>query len=152
MPTRSDANNSAAHSERVNHPHTPQIRVCQNTTCVKAGSAKVLEAFQAQTTPGIEVVGCGCLGQCGNGPMVLVLPEQYWYSRVHQRDARAIATQYLSSGEPVESLLYPTMHPTKGDRDVDVDEKSDRSLLGLYLLLAAALLIIFGSIIWACIA
>jgi len=28
------------------------------------------------------VTGSTCLGQCGMGPMVLVTPEQVWYSHV----------------------------------------------------------------------
>ncbi len=66
-----------------------QILVCQNRTCRKQGSAEVLAAFRELSvdsatgeTPVLRVEGTGCLGRCGNGPMVLVLPDEVWYSRV----------------------------------------------------------------------
>ncbi len=60
----------------------PQILVCQNRTCRKAGATRVLQAFQQLTPEDISVVGCGCLGHCGSGPMALVLPEEVWYDHV----------------------------------------------------------------------
>jgi (2Fe-2S) ferredoxin len=62
---------------------TVSILICQNRTCRKQGAVKILEAFQAIALPlDVEITASGCLGQCGNGPMVLVLPAQIWYSHV----------------------------------------------------------------------
>ncbi len=61
---------------------SPQILVCQNRTCRKAGANKVLKAFEQSAPQGIEIVGSGCLGHCGSGPMALVLPEEVWYDHV----------------------------------------------------------------------
>uniref|UniRef100_A0ACD5H1C6 Uncharacterized protein n=1 Tax=Desertifilum tharense IPPAS B-1220 TaxID=1781255 RepID=A0ACD5H1C6_9CYAN len=44
-----------------------QVRICQNTSCRKLGSAKVLAAFQALPVEGVEILATRCLGQCGNG-------------------------------------------------------------------------------------
>ena len=68
------------------------ILVCQNRTCRKQGAADVLAAFRAMQRPQIESEGCGCLGNCGNGPMVLVLPARLWYYRVHPQDVSQIIT------------------------------------------------------------
>jgi (2Fe-2S) ferredoxin len=87
----------------------PTILICQNTACRKAGSAKVLAAFQTQELADITIVGCRCLGQCGNGPMVLILPEQVWYHRVHP-DEVATIVQHLRQKRWVETLLYPKFH------------------------------------------
>ena len=59
-----------------------RLLVCQNRTCRKQGSAKVLAAFKTFDIPNIAVEKSGCLGKCGKGPMVLVLPEEVWYSHV----------------------------------------------------------------------
>jgi (2Fe-2S) ferredoxin len=59
------------------------ILVCQNRTCRRQGSAKVLAALQASAIADIAVKPTGCLGKCGNGPMVVVLPEQTWYFHVN---------------------------------------------------------------------
>ena len=76
-----------------------------------SGSAKVLVAFQIQAPPDVTVVNCGCLGQCGNGPMVLILPEKTWYSGVSLDAATIIIEQHLRWGQPVVSLLYRQFHP-----------------------------------------
>lgn len=63
------------------------IVICQNRTCRKQGSAEVLAAFAAiALPPEIEVIASGCLGQCGNGPMVLLLPSEILYRRVSPQD------------------------------------------------------------------
>ncbi|WP_219884542.1 (2Fe-2S) ferredoxin domain-containing protein [Merismopedia glauca] len=58
------------------------ILVCQNRTCRRQGSAKVLAALQAYAIANLTVKPTGCLGHCGNGPMVVILPEEIWYSGV----------------------------------------------------------------------
>jgi NADH:ubiquinone oxidoreductase subunit E len=68
------------------------ILICQNRTCKKQGAAAVLAAFRTLNHPGINYEGCGCLGNCGNGPMVLVLPARIWYYRVLPQDVPTILT------------------------------------------------------------
>jgi (2Fe-2S) ferredoxin len=68
------------------------ILICQHRTCRKQGAAEVLAAFRAINLPNITYQGCGCLGNCGNGPMVLVLPARIWYYRVHPQDVSKILT------------------------------------------------------------
>ena len=87
------------------------ILVCQNTTCRQQGSAQVLANFSTYSIPGIEVSGCGCLGQCGNGPIVLVLPEYTWYNYVEPDKVSRVVKQHLRGGKPVESMLYRKFHP-----------------------------------------
>lgn len=72
-----------------------EILICQNRTCRQQGSAKVLAAFQASEVANITVTGCGCLGKCGNGPMVLILPDQVWYSHVHPSEVPALINRHL---------------------------------------------------------
>ena len=72
-----------------------RLLVCQNRTCRKQGSAKVLAAFQTFDIPNITVEKSGCLGKCGNGPMVLVLPEEVWYSHVEPQDISAVLERHL---------------------------------------------------------
>ena len=67
-----------------------RLLVCQNRTCRKQGSARVLAAFQEFDMTNIAIEKSGCLGKCGNGPMVLVLPEEVWYSRVYPQQISII--------------------------------------------------------------
>ena len=66
------------------------LLVCQNRTCRKQGSEKVLAAFQTFDIPNITVEKSGCLGKCGSGPMVLVLPEEIRYSHVETQNVSVI--------------------------------------------------------------
>ncbi len=62
------------------------ILICQNRTCRKQGSPQVLKAFQAVANPETIIQGTGCLGSCGNGPMVVILPDEIWYTQVSPED------------------------------------------------------------------
>jgi (2Fe-2S) ferredoxin len=86
------------------------VLVCQNKACRKQGAAKVLAAFEAHPVSDVTAIGGKCLGQCGNGPMVLVLPEQVWYYRVHPDEVSAIVERHLQGGQPVKAILYPKFH------------------------------------------
>lgn len=89
------------------------VLVCQNRTCKASGSRKVLQAFQNCSIFDVEIIGSGCLGQCGNGPMVLVLPEKTWYSRVTANEVTTLVGQHLDRGQPVKSMLYSAKHNSK---------------------------------------
>ncbi len=87
------------------------VQVCQGKSCRKLGASKVLAAFQSQPIADVEVMGCSCLGQCGNGPIVVVLPDQIWYCRVRSDEVEAIIARHLKNGLPIKAMLYPKFHP-----------------------------------------
>lgn len=91
-------------------PPARWVLVCQNRTCRKQGSAKVLAAFQAEPVPGVAVVASSCLGQCGNGPMVHVVPDEIWYSQVQSDEVSAVVDRHLVKGQPIQAMLYPKFH------------------------------------------
>jgi len=86
------------------------VLVCQSKTCRKQGAAAVFAAFQTHAAAGVQVVSSGCLGQCGNGPMVLVLPDEVWYGRVHGDEVPTVVKRHLHQGQPVRSMLYRKFH------------------------------------------
>ena len=45
----------------------------------------------------ITVEKSGCFGKCGNGPMILVLPEEVWYGHIKPQNIAVIMEQYLLS-------------------------------------------------------
>jgi NADH:ubiquinone oxidoreductase subunit E len=67
-----------------------KLLICQNRTCRKQGANAVLKAFKAIENSGITIVSSGCLGQCGNGPIVLILPQEIWYYHVKKEDVNKI--------------------------------------------------------------
>ena len=87
----------------IDQPSSPKcVRVCQNRTCKKQGAVKVLAAFAALPIPGVTVTASSCLGQCGNGPMVLVLPDMVWYSGVKPEEVSLLIENHLLGGQRVQ--------------------------------------------------
>lgn len=87
-----------------------QVLVCQSRSCRKQGAAMVLAALESLPVTEVTVTASGCLAQCGNGPIVLVMPEQTWYSRVQASEVPAVIERHLRGGVPVQSMLYPKYH------------------------------------------
>ncbi len=48
---------------------------------------------------------CRCLGQCGNGPNMVVYPEGIWYGGVGGKDIKKIILEHLVEGKPVKELI-----------------------------------------------
>ncbi len=46
----------------------------------------------------------GCLGRCEHGPVLVVYPEEVWYTYVDREDIDEIIEQHLVKGEIVERL------------------------------------------------
>ncbi|XHX80455.1 MAG: ferredoxin [Stenomitos frigidus ULC029] len=86
------------------------VLICQNRTCLSQGAAKVFTAFQTHPTPDYTAQKTGCLGQCGNGPMVLVLPDNVWYCRVQPEEVPAVVERHLQGGQPIRAMLSPHFH------------------------------------------
>lgn len=54
----------------------------------------------------IRINKAGCLSQCGNGPLVIVYPENVWYGSVTEARARRILDEHLVGGQPVAEFVY----------------------------------------------
>lgn len=54
----------------------------------------------------IRINKSGCFSQCGNGPMLVVYPENVWYAGVQADDLPEIVQTHLVGGKAVERLLY----------------------------------------------
>lgn len=58
-----------------------------------------------QNGPGaVRVNKAGCLGRCDNGPVMVVYPEETWYSFIDQEDVEEIIQEHLIGGRVVERL------------------------------------------------
>ena len=63
----------------------------------------------------IRINKAGCMSQCGNGPMIVVYPEDVWYAGVRAEDLPDIVRSHLIGGAPVERLRY---RPGKSGQNV----------------------------------
>ncbi len=74
----------------MNENNYKTVLICHNRSCKKQGSEQVLSAFLNFTLPEVNIQKSSCLGKCGNGPMVLILPEEKWYKGVTPQKVKLI--------------------------------------------------------------
>lgn len=94
-----------------NNPFEKHVFVCTSgKTCPLEGSDEVLELLRKEIKElglksKIRINKSGCLDQCGNGPMVVVYPDNVWYAHVKPSDCHEIV-QSLINSTPITRLLY----------------------------------------------
>lgn len=89
------------------------VVVCRGRSCRKYDAAAVYQRFKQLLPPNIELIAVPCLGQCGNGAMVLVEPDRIWYFQVHPDEVIKVVQQHLMGNSPVKAMLYPKFHSTQ---------------------------------------
>ena len=52
----------------------------------------------------VRINTAGCLDRCELGPVIVVYPEEVWYTYVDREDLDEIITEHLQNGRPVERL------------------------------------------------
>ncbi len=88
------------------------VFVCTSgETCSEQGSQEVCKALKDEIKERglkktIRINKAGCLGQCGNGPMVVVYPQGNWYCQVSLKDVKEIIEKDLIEDKRIERLLY----------------------------------------------
>jgi (2Fe-2S) ferredoxin len=55
----------------------------------------------------VRVNKAGCLDRCAGGPVIVVYPEETWYTYVDKSDIDEIVDEHLKHGRVVERLLIP---------------------------------------------
>jgi len=86
-----------------------EILVCAGGACISCHSPEAATTFRtALEEAGIEesvrVVDVGCMGLCGEGPLVLIVPDGVYYERVDAKKARRIVEEHLVGGKVCEDL------------------------------------------------
>lgn len=94
------------------------VFVCSmGKTCARDGGDDVFSTMKRAVKEAglngiVRVNKAGCMNQCGHGPMVVVYPDDIWYSDVDVKAARKIVDRHLVHGEVVRASLY---HASPGD-------------------------------------
>ena len=88
-----------------------KVLVCHYRTCTKDGADAVLRMFQRQQIKNVVIETCGCLGLCGSGPMVLLLPDNIYYWQITPQKAQKIIETHLLENTPIPSMMHPRLHP-----------------------------------------
>lgn len=52
----------------------------------------------------VRINNAGCLDRCAQGPVLVIYPEETWYTYVDRDDLDEIITRHLQHGQVVERL------------------------------------------------
>lgn len=52
----------------------------------------------------VRINQAGCLDRCEQGPVIVVYPEEVWYTYVDEEDVDEIIAEHLQNGRVVERL------------------------------------------------
>ena len=88
------------------HLSKEKVVVCRGRSCRKYSAEEVFNNFKHNLPPDVGLMSVPCLGQCGNGPMVVVESDQTWYSQVHPDEVDVLIEQHIKGKSPVEVMLY----------------------------------------------
>ena len=80
--------------------------------CCEQSGATQLRAYAKQKIKALGLSGkdqvrvntAGCLDRCSEGPVMVIYPEEVWYTFVDQADVDEIIEQHLIKGQIVERL------------------------------------------------
>lgn len=92
-----------------------RIHCCTSTGCRAAASMDILDNLRSAVTQHqlqdrVEVVGVGCMGFCGRGPLVQVDPEGLLYQEVQPQQAASIV-EAMAEGGAAQPLQGDGNHP-----------------------------------------
>ncbi len=86
------------------------IMVCGGSGCHSAKSGEIINELrklikEENLDETVEVVQTGCFGLCTKGPIVLMQPDDTFYSHVKTSDVKEIVDTHLKNREVVDRLL-----------------------------------------------
>ena len=85
------------------------ILICHGTGCTSSKSPAIMEKFievlKEKNIDNVRVVKTGCFGLCSKGPIVIIRPEDTFYSMVTADDVEEIVNTHIINGEIVQRLL-----------------------------------------------
>ncbi|MDD3122685.1 MAG: NADH-quinone oxidoreductase subunit NuoF [Candidatus Izemoplasmatales bacterium] len=86
------------------------ILICGGTGCLSSHSKEIKEEFdlllkEYEMSDEVKLVMTGCFGLCEKGPVVVVYPDEVFYSHVKVEDVSDIVKEHVVKGRPVERLM-----------------------------------------------
>ena len=85
------------------------ILVCNGTGCTSSKSPKIIERLNSlikeKKIENVKVIKTGCFGLCSKGPIVIVRPEDTFYTLVSIDDCEEIINSHIIENKIVDRLL-----------------------------------------------
>ena len=85
----------------------PGVQCCEqcNATEIRAYAKAKIKDLALSGAGKVRINTAGCLDRCELGPVLVVYPEETWYSYLDREDIDEIIEKHLIGGEVVERLL-----------------------------------------------
>jgi (2Fe-2S) ferredoxin len=81
-------------------------RCCQdfNAEAMREYAKKRCKELGVHGPGQVRINSAGCLNRCAEGPVIVVYPEEVWYTYVDREDIDEIIEQHLVHGQTVKRL------------------------------------------------
>jgi len=97
-------------------PNNYHLFLCTGTTCAGQGAEDSLqmlrERMAEKNLKNVRLTLCRCLGQCGNGPNMVIYgtgdaesTKRTWYGHLTEEAIDPLISQHLLRGEPLLHLV-----------------------------------------------
>jgi NADP-reducing hydrogenase subunit HndC len=91
--------------------YSMHLLVCGGTGCHASESDAIVcnlkdELEARDLNEKVQVIKTGCFGFCEKGPIVKIMPDNTFYTRVKPDDASLIVEEHVIKGRTIERLLY----------------------------------------------
>ena len=96
-----------------------ELMLCTGTGCVAGGALHIKRALEEELArhglpDEVAIVPTGCNGFCGQGPLLVVLPDQIFYGPLKTDDIPFLVQEHFLKGRMVPRLMF--MPPEKKER------------------------------------
>lgn len=118
-------------------PKQALITVCAGTGCCASGALDVRDALKekidaAEMDVPVEIKITGCRGFCEQGPLVVILPDNIFYTKVQVKHTAQIVQKTVIGGDVIENLLFKDLTTGKRiihEHDIPFYKEQTRVLL-----------------------
>jgi len=88
-----------------------ELMLCTGTGCVAGGSFRIKQALEEEMArhglkDEVSLVPTGCNGFCGQGPLVVVMPDNIFYGWLKTEDIPFLVQEHFLKGRPVKKLMF----------------------------------------------
>jgi len=88
-----------------------ELMLCTGTGCVAGGAFRLKQALEQEIVKQglqfeVSLVPTGCNGFCGQGPLLVVQPENIFYGWLTVEDIPLLVQEHLLKGRPVKKLMF----------------------------------------------
>ncbi|MEW5843185.1 MAG: NADH-quinone oxidoreductase subunit NuoF [Bacteroidota bacterium] len=88
-----------------------ELMVCTGTGCFAGGAYQIIDELKKELElfglkEEVTVVATGCNGFCGQGPLMVVLPDNIFYGWLETKDIHHLVEEHFLKGRPVKKLMF----------------------------------------------